>query len=155
MNLPSILFKYLRELARETRDGSRKNRKWIPLGRLLFYILFDSKLVQTLMEVGITKEVEFDVAKTFSGRNLKNMSLINVVIDPSETLDMNMVSSIRVPITNYLIFTKEDPRELLESNIINFLAIAVTPVAYSFDELPNHAPDVYSLKRKRKIKINW
>lgn len=142
MNLPSILFKYLRELVGETRDGSPKPRKWIPLGILIFDILFESKLVQTMMEVGLTKEVEIDVGMTFDGRNLKNMSLITAVINPSETLDRNTVASRRIPITDYLIFTKEDPLERLKSYIVGFLATSLTPVAYSFDELPNHAPDV-------------
>lgn len=102
------------------------------------------------MEVRLTKEVKFDVGKTFNGRNLKNMSLITIVIDPSETLDSNTISSRRFPITDHPIFTKEDPQELLESCIVDCLATCVTQISYYFDELPDHAPDVYSLKRKRK-----
>lgn len=36
INLPSILFKYMRELANETRNGGTKIIKWIPIGRLIF-----------------------------------------------------------------------------------------------------------------------
>lgn len=61
------------------------------------------------MEVGLPKEVEFDVRKTFNCRNLKNMYLITSVIDPSETLDTKIVASRRIPITDYPIFTKEYP----------------------------------------------
>lgn len=43
MNLPSILFKYLREVVKETRNGGCKQRKWIPLGRLISDILIESK----------------------------------------------------------------------------------------------------------------
>lgn len=68
MNLPSILFRYLREMVKESRDGTPKPIKWIPLGRLISDILFESKLVQTLIEVGLTKEVEFDIGNTFNGR---------------------------------------------------------------------------------------
>lgn len=53
------------------------------LGRLFSYILFESKLIQTLMEVDMTKEVEFDIGKNFNGRNLKDMSLIIIVVDLS------------------------------------------------------------------------
>lgn len=109
MNLCSILFKYLRKLVKETRDGSPKPIKWIPLGSLIFDILFESKLVQTLIEVGLTKEVEFHIGNTFNGRNLKNISLISFVIDPSETMDRKIVASIRIPIDDYPLFTKEDP----------------------------------------------
>lgn len=153
MNLPYILTKYLRKPVRETRDSSSNPIKWIPMGRLISDIISESKLVQKLMEVGLTKEVEFYVRKTFSGRNLKNMSLIIVVIHPSETLDRNTVASRRIPIIDYHIFTKEDPPELLASYIVDCLVTCVTPVAYSFDELPDQAPDVYSLKRKKKSKL--
>lgn len=71
-------------------------------------MLFESKIVQTLIDICLTKEVDIDIGKTFNGRNLKNMSLINVVIDPSEALDRNIVSSRRIPIEDYPIFTKED-----------------------------------------------
>lgn len=67
MNLPFILFKYLRDMVKETRNGSPKLRKWIPLGSLIFYILFEIKLVQTLMGVWMTKEVEFEIGKNFNG----------------------------------------------------------------------------------------
>lgn len=50
INLPSILFKYLTEMVKNTRDGSLKLRKWIPLGRLISDTLFESKLFQTLMK---------------------------------------------------------------------------------------------------------
>lgn len=107
MNLPFILFKYLKELVKETRDGSPKARKWIPMGRLISYVLFERKLVQTLIDVGLTKEVNIDIRRVFNEKNLKNISLISSVIDPSESLDKNAVASKRMPVE--VIFTKEDP----------------------------------------------
>lgn len=50
MNFPSILFKYHRDMFKETRSGYSKMRTWIPMGRLISDILFESKLVQKLME---------------------------------------------------------------------------------------------------------
>lgn len=66
MNLPFIPFKYLRVMVKEITNGSYKLIKWIPLGRLISDILFESKLVKNLMEVGLTKEVDFEIAKNFS-----------------------------------------------------------------------------------------
>ena len=109
-------------------------------------------MVPTLMDVGLTKEVEFDIGKTLNERNLKNMYLITAVIDLSETMDKNNVSSRIIPIEDYPIFTKEDPQESLESYIADSLATYVAPITYSFDEILETAPDVYSLKRKRKSK---
>lgn len=48
--------------------------------------------------MGLTKEDEFDVGKTFNGRNSKNMSLILVITDPLEILDKKIVASRRIPI---------------------------------------------------------
>lgn len=101
MNLPSILFKYLREIIKKTRNGTPKPRKWISLGRLISYVLFESKLVLTLIDVGLTKEVDIDIRKTFKGKNLKNISLITDVPDPSESLKRNFVVSRRIHIDDY------------------------------------------------------
>ena len=61
------------------------------------------------MEVCLTKDVKFNVGKTFNGRSMKNMSLITVFIDPSELMDKNTFSSRGIPIYDYPLFTKEDP----------------------------------------------
>lgn len=73
------------------------------------------------------------------------MSFKTTITDPSETLDRKTVASRRIPIDDYPFFTKEDPQEVLESYIANFLATGVTLVAYSYNELTEIAPDVYSL----------
>lgn len=90
----------------------------------------------------MTKEVDIEIGKTFNGKNLKNMSLITVVTDPSEAMDRNDVASKRIPIEDYPIFTEEDPQEVMESYIADCLTTGVVPVTYSFDELPNLTPDV-------------
>lgn len=120
--------------------------------RLMSNVLFERKLVKNLIDIGFTKEVGIEIGKTFNGKNLKNMSLITVVTDPSKDMDKNVVSSRIIPIEDYPIFTKEDPQELLESYIADCLATCVLPVAYSFDKLLETTSDVYSLKRKRKSK---
>lgn len=104
------------------------------------------------MEVGLSKEVKFDVGNALKGRNLKNMSLIKIVVDPSELLVKKIVGASRILVDDYPIFTKEDPPKLLESYIVDFLATCVTPVAYSYEKLSDHPPGVDTLKRKRKSK---
>lgn len=103
------MFKYLRDLVKETRDGSPKARKWIPLGRLISYVLFESKLGQTLIDLGLTKEVDIKIGKAFNGKNLKNVPLIYSITDPSKALYKNAVVSRRIPVDDYPIFTKEYP----------------------------------------------
>lgn len=120
MNLPSILFKYLREMVKQTINGSPKLRKWIPLGRLISDILFESKFVQALMGVGMTKEVKFEIGKKFNGRNMKNIFLITTVAYPSEILYMTSFSTRRIQVDDYPIFSMEEyPIEVLESYIAN------------------------------------
>lgn len=48
MNMPSILFKYMRELVKESRNGGAKIIKWIPIVRLIYDMLVEIKLVETL-----------------------------------------------------------------------------------------------------------
>lgn len=71
MNFPSILFKYLRYMVKETMNESPKIRKWIPMGRLISDILFESKLMHKLMEAEMTKEVDFKIRKNFNRHSLK------------------------------------------------------------------------------------
>lgn len=81
MNLLVILFNYLRELVKENINGSTKARKSIRLGRLISDVLFERKLVETMIELNLTKEVDINIRKVFNGRNMKNMSLIFIVTD--------------------------------------------------------------------------
>ena len=77
MNLPSLLFQYLRDTVMETRDGSKKKRFWIPLGRMISNILMESKLINSLRKAQITKELEPQVRKMFNAISLKNMTIIS------------------------------------------------------------------------------
>lgn len=150
--MSSILFKYLREMVKDKRDGPPKLRKSIHMGSLISNILFERNLIQTLMEVGMTKEVEFEIGKNFNGQNLKNMSLITTVIDHLEFMDKMIIGTRRIPVDNYPLFSKEDPIEVLEHYIADCLGTCITLVAFSHEELPYHPIDVYSLKRKRRPK---
>lgn len=55
MDLCSVLFKYMRDMVKDTIDGSPKLRKWIHMGRLISYMPFERKLIQVLMEANLTK----------------------------------------------------------------------------------------------------
>lgn len=68
MNLPSILFRYLREMIKETKDNDYKPKKLIPIGRLIFDISVESLLVNALEDVGFTEDIHTDVGKLFNGK---------------------------------------------------------------------------------------
>lgn len=58
MNLPTLIFQYLRDLVKETKDGSKEKRNWIPISRFISDILMESKMIDSLSEAQITKKME-------------------------------------------------------------------------------------------------
>lgn len=48
LNIPAIMFNYLVEILKETRDIGSKHRKWIPMGRLIYEILMERRLMESL-----------------------------------------------------------------------------------------------------------
>lgn len=83
MNLPSILFKYMRDMVRDTTYESNKMRCWIPLGRLISYVLIERNLVGILKELGLTSELDTSFGRHFNGRNMNHTRLIFEVVEPS------------------------------------------------------------------------
>ena len=71
VNRPSLIFQYIRDMVKETRDGSKKKRNWIPLGNLISDILVESKLIDSLTEAQITKELETQVGRMSDVRSIK------------------------------------------------------------------------------------
>ena len=108
LNLPSILFNYLTELVKETRDGGAKLRKWIPMGIAIFDILIERKLFNTL---DLPKKLVTDIGKNLDGKNFKNMTLISDVTNIPETLNRNAISSRRIALVDYPDFNKMDSLE--------------------------------------------
>lgn len=49
----------------------------------------------------MTNEVDIDIGKVFNGKNLKNMSLISLDVDPSDVLDMYSIATRRIPIDDF------------------------------------------------------
>lgn len=109
INLPSIVFKYLREMVKEPKNKGSKPRKLIPLGRLISDIFVKSKLVEELEEMNFSKDLYTDVGKPFNGKKLKNMLMISKCVE-SGVLDKESISTRRVEIEDYPYFTMLDPR---------------------------------------------
>lgn len=78
LNLHSLLFKYLSDYVRDTRNNM-KPRNYIPLGRLIFDILIESGLVDHLISLNLMEDIIVDLRKPLNGRNLKSMGLIDKV----------------------------------------------------------------------------
>lgn len=76
--LPSLLFKYLRDLVIDTKNNM-KPKNYIPLGRLILDVLIESGLVDHLISLNLMKDVTVDVGKPLNGRNLKSIGLVDKV----------------------------------------------------------------------------
>lgn len=120
------------------------------MGRLISYILFESKLVKKLVDAGMTKEVYFVIGKHFSRHTLKNMSIIKHVVNPSTILDRTSVGSRSMTVNDYPLFSQEETKGFLEHYNAKCLVKGRPREVLVYEELLEVHEDVYSLKRKRK-----
>ncbi|KAI5447230.1 hypothetical protein KIW84_014906 [Lathyrus oleraceus] len=112
LGLPSLLFKFIRNSIRESRNGrsSKKARsKFIPNGRLISDILVESGLVNDLLVSGLIEELVKDDGKVSWGKNLKSIGLISKFRRLEIILTKDDICGTRNPIDDYPIFTKVDP----------------------------------------------
>lgn len=76
MNVPGILFRFLRDTVKKTRNGSRKIKSWIPHSRLISDILMESKLIASLEDDEKYLGLVSTVGSFFNSKILRNMGLI-------------------------------------------------------------------------------
>lgn len=85
MKLAPILFKYIRDMIKDTRNNIPK------INKLIADILVESGLVKILQnqnqDHGFHNYLVTTVRKSFNRKNLNNMSLTIEFIDPHEALD--------------------------------------------------------------------
>lgn len=79
MNLPSLLFKYLRDSVRDTRNNM-KPINYIPLGRLISDVMIVSGMVDHLISINMMEDVIVDVSKLLDARKIKIMKVIDIVL---------------------------------------------------------------------------
>lgn len=120
------------------------------MGRLIYDILFERKLINKLIDAGIMKEVDFSIGKHFSGNTLKHMCLITNVVNPSELLDKTFIGYRSMSLDDYPLFSQEEFKDVLEHYTATCLEKGRPQDVLIFEELPETHEDVYSLKRKRK-----
>lgn len=113
VNLNSLLFQYLMDMVKETIDGSKKKRNWIPLGRLISNILMESELIDSLTEARIIKELEPQVGKMSSARSMKTMGVIYELTSNHVEVPKEATSNRRIHLEDFPVFTKQDPLNVL------------------------------------------
>lgn len=112
MNLYALLFQHLMKSVKETREGSKKMRNWIPLGRLILYILMESKLIYSSTADQITKRLEPLVRKMFNAKGLKNMGIIPELISSDAKIPKEDIYKKRIPLEEFPIFLKPYPLDV-------------------------------------------
>lgn len=113
LNLPYLLFKYLRDSVRDTRSNM-KPRNYIPLGRLILDVLIESGLVDHLISLNLMEDIIMDVGKPLNGRNLKSMGLIDkVCIKPFTNTSWEALKDHRERENEMYLFSKIDPLEVI------------------------------------------
>ncbi|CAI8598494.1 unnamed protein product [Vicia faba] len=112
-------------MIKESMNGFPKIEKWILLDRLISDVLFENRLVESLQDQNqdhsLDEELVTSDGKSFNGRNLKNMTLTYVVIDPREALDTSAICFMRNIVVNYPLFFMDDPLDAL----LSYLEICV------------------------------
>lgn len=103
-------------------------------------------LVDDLLVSGVTYELFKDAGKVFWGKNLKSMSLISKVVNPHYLPSKEDIFRTRIPVDNFLIFTKIDPPEVLEYYLKSCNKEGIDPLVDPFNLLDT-CPDAYG-KRK-------
>lgn len=139
VNLHALIFQCLRDIMKETINGSKKMRNWIPLGRPISNILMESKLIDSLTEAQFIKELEPQVRNVFNAKSMKSVGIISEVkIKPTEIPKEDM-SNIMIPLEDFSIFLKPYPMDF----VIGYLNGCQANVVITSSETPS--------KKKREI----
>lgn len=79
LNQPILLFKYLRDSVRDTRNHM-KPINYIPMGRLVSDALIESGMVNHMISINMMEDVTVDIGKPLNAKNLKSMGVIDRVL---------------------------------------------------------------------------
>ena len=91
VNLLALLFKHLRDNVKDTRDGSKKMKNYIPLCRLVLDILMESKLINSLTYDQFSKGMQPLTGRMFNAKGMKNMGIIIEVISPHTEIPKEVI----------------------------------------------------------------
>ncbi|KAI5407495.1 hypothetical protein KIW84_053668 [Lathyrus oleraceus] len=139
--LPALLFKYLRDSVKDTRNNM-KTRNYIPLGRLISDVLIESGLVDHLIQLRLMEDVTIDIGRPLNARNLKSMGIIDQV-RAKPTLDTSweaLKDQREIPNGLYLL-SNIDPQEVVAYYLQDLANQGVDISEFSVDWLPEQPPN--------------
>lgn len=113
LNLPSLLFKHLRDSVKDTRNNM-KPINYIPLGRLIYDFMIESESVDHLISLNLMEDVTVDVGKPLNGRNLRSMGLIDKVrVKPTKDTSWEALKDQREISHGIYLFSKIYPPKVI------------------------------------------
>lgn len=136
LNLPSLLFKYMRDSVRDTRNNM-KPINYIPLRRLISDVLIESGMVDHLISINMMEDVTVDVGKPLNAKKLKSMGIIDKFrVKP--TLDTSwdaLKDHMEISHGMYL-FSKIDPPGVISNYLEDLAAQGIDISRFTLDWLP-------------------
>lgn len=133
LNLPSLLFKYLRDSVRDTRNNM-KPRKYIPLGRLISDVLIESGLVDHLISLNMMEDVTVDVGKPLNRRNLKSIGLTDrVKVKPTMDTSWEALKDQREISNRMYLISKIDPLDVIAHYLQDLEAQGIDIYGFTLD----------------------
>lgn len=108
MNLHTLIFQNLRDSVKETEDGSRNMRSYIPLGRLILDIL-KSQLIDSLTSDQFSKGMKPLASRMLNSKGLKNTGIITDVTTLPTEISKEFIHNRRIPLEDFPIFLKPYP----------------------------------------------
>ncbi|KAI5389543.1 hypothetical protein KIW84_074997 [Lathyrus oleraceus] len=145
--LPALLFKYLRDSVRDTRNHM-KPRTYIPLGRLILDVLIESGLVDHLVKLRLMEDMAIDTGKPLNAKNMKSMGILDQV-KFRPTLDTSwdaLIDQRKIPHGLYL-FSREEPRDVILFYLQGLKDEGVDISDFHLSDLPDKAPNFMRHKR--------
>ncbi|KAI5396791.1 hypothetical protein KIW84_062858 [Lathyrus oleraceus] len=147
INLPALLFRYLRDSVRETRNNM-KPRSYIPLGRLLSDVFIEHGLVDELEKTKLMDDLAIDVGKPLNARNLKSMGIIKKIqVKPTLDTTWDSLKDQRKMPHGLARFFKNEPRDAVAIYLQRLLDDGIDISDFSLDDCLDSEEDLVRYKR--------
>ncbi|KAI5387729.1 hypothetical protein KIW84_073720 [Lathyrus oleraceus] len=145
--LPALLFKYLRDSVRETRNNM-KPKTYIPLGRLLSDVLIENGLVDHLEKNKLMEDLAIDTGRPLNSRNLKSMGILKKIqVKPTLDTSWDALKYQRKLPHGLARFYKNEPREAILHYMQRLKDEGVDISDFRLDDMLDSESDFVKFKR--------
>ncbi|KAI5402748.1 hypothetical protein KIW84_050378 [Lathyrus oleraceus] len=147
INLPVLLFRYLRDSVRETRNNM-KPRSYIPLGRLLSDIFIEHGLVDALEKTRCMDDLAIDVGKPLNAKNLRSMGIIkDIRVKPTMEVTWEALKDQRKMPHGLERFFKNEPRDAIAIYLQDRLDEGIDISDFRLEDCLDSVEDLVRYKR--------